>query len=954
MASGSLVVDVANHTGTSYTATLSAGREYRWNVSACNAAGCSSYTTPMYFQTPGDPRLPMTPANPTPGATASPGPTLESGSVTLSWDASDGASQYTLHLRDVGSDALLLDLKALRSLAYTVDLPGGRHYEWRVSACNAAGCSSYTTPMYFQTPSDVVVPPVPSNPSPGSTSSPGPTLGSSTATFSWSASTGATSYSFGVRDMASGSLVVDVTNHTGTSYTATLSAGREYRWNVSACNAAGCSSYTTPVYFQTPAGESPPSAPVDLSPGSTSSPGPTLSSRTVTLSWSASTGATFYSFGVRDMASNSLVVDVANHTGTSYTATLSAGREYRWNVSACNAAGCSSYTTPMYFQTPSDLVVPPVPSNPSPGSTSSPGPTLSSRTVTLSWSASTGATFYSFGVRDMASGSLVVDVANHTGTSYTATLSAGREYRWNVSACNAAGCSSYTTPMYFQTPSDLVVPSLPSNPSPGSTSSPGPTLGSSTATFSWSASTGATSYSFGVRDMASGSLVVDVTNHTGTSYTATLSAGREYRWNVSACNAAGCSSYTTPMYFQTPSDLVVPSLPSNPSPGSTSSPGPTLSSRTVTLSWSASTGATFYSFGVRDMASNSLVVDVANHTGTSYTATLSAGREYRWNVSACNAAGCSSYTTPMYFQTPSDLVVPSLPSNPSPGSTSSPGPTLSSRTVTLSWSASTGATFYSFGVRDMASNSLVVDVANHTGTSYTATLSAGREYRWNVSACNAAGCSSYTTPMYFQTPSDLVVPPVPSNPSPGSTSSPGPTLSSRTVTLSWSASTGATFYSFGVRDMASGSLVVDVANHTGTSYTATLSAGREYRWNVSACNAAGCSSYTTPMYFQTPSDLVVPSLPSNPSPGSTSSPGPTLGSSTATFSWSASTGATSYSFGVRDMASGSLVVDVTNHTGTSYTATLSAGREYRWNVSACNAAGCSSYTTPMYFQTPGG
>src|SRR3989304_3315638 len=84
---------------------------------------------------------------------------------------------------------------------------------------------------------------------------------------------------------------------------------------------------------------------------------------------------------------------------------------------------------------------PPPPTNPSPGSTSSPGPTTSSTTVTLSWSASSGATSYGLGVRDVASGQLVVDT-NVNGTSYTASLSAGKQYRWNVNACNSAGCSS--------------------------------------------------------------------------------------------------------------------------------------------------------------------------------------------------------------------------------------------------------------------------------------------------------------------------------------------------------------------------------------------------------------------------------------------------------------------------------------------------------------------------------
>jgi hypothetical protein len=175
-------------------------------------------------------------------------------------------------------------------------------------------------------------------------------------------------------------------------------------------------------------------------------------------------------------------------------------------------------------------------------------------------------------------------------------------------------------------------------------------------------------------------------------------------------------------------------------------------------------------------------------------------------------------------------------------------------------------------------------------------------------------------------------------------------MSSSTVTLSWSASTGAASYEAAVRDVVSGVLVVDTVV-SGTSYTASLTSGRQYRWNVDACNTAGCSSYTGLLYFQTPTSLTVPATPTNPSPGTTSSPGPTTSSSTVTLSWSGSTGATSYEAAVRDVVSGVLVVD-TIVSGTSYTASLTSGRQYRWNVDACNAAGCSTYTGVLYFRTP--
>ena len=100
---------------------------------------------------------------------------------------------------------------------------------------------------------------------------------------------------------------------------------------------------------------------------------------------------------------------------------------------------------------------------------------------------------------------------------------------------------------------------------------------------------------------------------------------------------------------------------------------------------------------------------------------------------------------------PTTLAIPLKPTNPNPGSTSGPGPTVASTTVTLNWTASSGTTYYSLGVRDVGNATLAVDTTASTN-SYTVTLSSGKQYRWNVNACNAAGCSSYTDVLYFQTP----------------------------------------------------------------------------------------------------------------------------------------------------------------------------------------------------------
>ena len=69
-----------------------------------------------------------------------------------------------------------------------------------------------------------------------------------------------------------------------------------------------------------------------------------------------------------------------------------------------------------------------------------------------------------------------------------------------------------------------------------------------------------------------------------------------------------------------------------------------------------------------------------------------------------------------------------------------------------------------------------------------------------------------------------------------------------------------------------------------------------------------------------------------------------------TVSWSGTSGA-SYEVAIKDVATGSFVVDTTT-TSTSYTANLTAGKKYTWNVDACNGTLCSAFAQALYFQTP--
>ncbi|MBL4572625.1 MAG: fibronectin type III domain-containing protein, partial [Gammaproteobacteria bacterium] len=102
------------------------------------------------------------------------------------------------------------------------------------------------------------------------------------------------------------------------------------------------------------------------------------------MQWSRVSGATSYNLGLRDLDTNDLVVDRDGYTGTSYSvSSLTEGHRYRWNVQACNSSGCSAYSRVYYFQIAGGGSIPEVPTVSSPGSTNSPGPSLSSTRTSL-------------------------------------------------------------------------------------------------------------------------------------------------------------------------------------------------------------------------------------------------------------------------------------------------------------------------------------------------------------------------------------------------------------------------------------------------------------------------------------------------------------------------------------------------------------------------------------------
>jgi hypothetical protein len=245
---GSFVILTARPTpnSTSFRDTgLSAGTTYQYWVRACNSGGCSAPDTTNEVTTPTLPAAPTgfsaTPVSPT--------------AIRLAWtDASSNETYFQLTRRTLYADGTWSPWQGLAttpadSTGYTnTTVPAGT-YEYRVRACNAAGCSAYAAA--------------------GAMAGAAPTPTNATATavspteiqLTWTdAGTNESHFQIGRRTRnADGSWSGFLTlaarpAANSTSFRDTgLTPGTGYQYRVRACNASGCSTPALTPEAVTPA-----------------------------------------------------------------------------------------------------------------------------------------------------------------------------------------------------------------------------------------------------------------------------------------------------------------------------------------------------------------------------------------------------------------------------------------------------------------------------------------------------------------------------------------------------------------------------------------------------------------------------------------------------------------------------------------------------------------------------
>jgi fibronectin type 3 domain-containing protein len=282
--------------------------------------------------------------------------------------------------------------------------------------------------------------------------------------------------------------------------------------------------------------------------------------------------------------------------------------------------------------------------------------TAGNQQVGLTWSASSGATSYHV-KRATSSGGPYTEAGSATATTYTDTgLTNGTTYFYVVSALNTSGESANSSPASATPVSGMPVVSVPAAPTALLA-----TAGNQQVGLAWTASAGATSYHV-KRATTSGGPYVQVGSAGVMSYTDTgLTNGTKYFYVVSGLNASGESANSSQASG-------TPAAPAPAVPAVPTALVATAGNQQITVSWTASSGATSYHLK-RATVSGGPYSQVSAPASNGYINTgLANGTTYYYVVSALNASGESANSSPA-SATPSsapDVTITVDPTNTKP------------------------------------------------------------------------------------------------------------------------------------------------------------------------------------------------------------------------------------------------------------------------------------------------
>ncbi|WNZ58456.1 SpvB/TcaC N-terminal domain-containing protein [Microbulbifer sp. MKSA007] len=511
----------------------------------------------------------------------------------------------------------------------------------------------------------------------------------------------------------------------GTSRTKSFSgqAEEQYKYQVRACNATGCSNTRTSGSFSV---LYLPSAVSGLSPSTTQV------TSSVTLSWNPPASGSFDEYKI-EQKFNSGSWSEAERVGSGTTqetldTDFSGSLSYR--VSACNAAGCGSVSNTITVEAKYIMV----------------NPSSSEGNYTVSWAVHPNVKF----------SYKVIETFNNVETEYSEdtivlskTFSKTRNgtYDYQVYAIGETYDSSlaeFVRKEYSLGYPVSVTVTVPLPGAPSSITVPSSTDTDGAFSISWGSASGIVNH-YQYRQSHNGTWGNWVDVGTGRSNSFTGIGDGTYIYQVRACNDSGCSGSKTSSSFNV---LKIPGVTD-----SISVPSSYNTSGSYTIEWEAASGTVAH-YEYRQQKDGSWGSWINNGTSRSKEFSGQDEAQYQYQVKACNDTGCGSVKTSAAFS------VLHLPSAVSGLSSSAPQVTSS---VTLNWNPPSSGSFDEYKIEekygsDSWSERERVDFGI---TQDVLSIVKSGSYSYRVSACNAAGCGGVSN-IVTVTSTDIMVEPSPS------------------------------------------------------------------------------------------------------------------------------------------------------------------------------------------------
>lgn len=528
----------------------------------------------------------------------------EDGAYTVSWTTAPVATTYQLEEQvNGGAWATIHDDGGLSK-----DFSGkpAATYGYRVRACSAATCGSFSPVSAVEVQLAPTVAPT--------LSAPGTGLNGS-FTVSWTSLAAATRYQLQERQGTGAWATIH--DAAGNSRAISGKAAGDWSYQVRGCNVVDCGPFSAIA-----------SVNVVLAPTST----PTLTAPasnytgSFSLSWTAVSTAARYE--LEERLGTGAWNNVHNAAATTKALAGRTAGSWTYRVRGCNDAGCAPFSAIQ-----STLVtLPPVDA---PSVTT---PTANyTGSYTVSWTSVPVATSYR--LEQQLNGGAWTQVQDAAGTSRVVSGQASGNYGYRVRGCNIGGCGPYSSvgaTLVTLPPASPLSVTAPASNSTGD------------FTVSWTAVAEATSYQIDEQLNGGAWTALALSPVTALSKNLAGKTPGTYGYRVRACNIGGCSADSATANVTVALALGTPTLG-----GATYSD----SNAPFTISWSTVSGATTYEL---QQNRNNLGWTTV-YTGPLQARTVQLGpATYTYRVRACAASGCGAYSTThtVYVARSTNLVAP--------------------------------------------------------------------------------------------------------------------------------------------------------------------------------------------------------------------------------------------------------------------------------------------------------